>query len=74
MYLLVDRDVGVDGLAPGDVAGLELLDEVDLLPTDEADVAGLALQRRGRTDQERALRSRRTAATANVRCVDDRVD
>ncbi len=37
------------------VAGLELLDEFVLDATDEADGAGLALQRRGGTDEERAL-------------------
>ena len=51
----LDLDVGVDVLRASGVAGLELLDEVDLLATDEADVAGLALQRGGGTDEERAL-------------------
>ena len=35
-----DLDVGVDGLRTSDVAGLELLDEVELDATDEADLAG----------------------------------
>ena len=37
----VDLDVRVDGLGAGDVAGLELLDQVDVDAADEADVVGL---------------------------------
>ena len=55
MYCDSDLDVGVDGLGAGDVAGLELLDQVVLDATDEADRAGLALQRGGGADEERAL-------------------
>jgi hypothetical protein len=51
----LDLDVGVDGLGTGGVARLELLDEVDLDATDEADVAGLGLQCGRSTDEEGAL-------------------
>lgn len=51
----VDLDVGVDLLGTRDVAGLELLDEGNLDATDVADVTGLALQRRGGTDEEGTL-------------------
>ncbi len=46
---------GFTALRAGGVAGLELLDEVDLDATDEADRAGLALERGGGADEERAL-------------------
>ena len=36
----VNLDVRLDGLRAGDVAGLELADQVDLAAADEADVAG----------------------------------
>jgi len=51
----LDLDVGVDGLGASGEARLELLDEVDLDATDEADLAALGLERRGRTDEERTL-------------------
>ena len=41
--LHVDLDVRVDGLDTGVVAGLELLDQVDVDAADEADVVGLGV-------------------------------
>ena len=55
MYCDEDLDVRVDGLRAGDEAGLELLDQVGLDAADEADRAGLGLQRGGGADEERAL-------------------
>ena len=46
---------GFDGRGAGDEAGLELLDQVVLDATDEADRAGLGLERSSGADQERAL-------------------
>ena len=48
----LDDDVRVDGLRTCDVAGLEPLNEIDFLATDKADLARLALQRSGCTDEE----------------------
>src|SRR6478735_6901046 len=48
----VDLDVRLDRLDAGLVALLELLDEVGLDATDEADVVGLGLEGRGSTDEE----------------------
>ncbi len=66
-------DVGVDGLRTGGVAGLELLDEVVLDATDEADRAGLALERSGGADEERALLLGEDER-CHVRRIDDGVD
>src|SRR3954470_2443897 len=53
--LAVDLDVGLDRLGAGFVTRLELLDERGLHAADEADLAGLALQRSGDAGEEGTL-------------------
>ena len=72
----VDLDVRGDRLGALHVAGLELLDQRHLDAADEADLAGLGLQRGGGADQERALLlgedQRRDVGQLDRAVVDDR--
>ena len=52
VYGWVDGDVGIDELGASGVASLKLLDEVDFLTANEADVIASALERSSGTDQE----------------------
>src|SRR5215210_1109103 len=74
--LALDLDVRLDGLRARGVAGLELIDQRDVDTTDEADVAGLGLQRGSRTDEEGALvlgeRQVGDVRSDRTRVVDDR--
>ena len=64
---------GLTAVCARRVAGFELLDEVVLDATDEADRAGLALERSGGADQERTLFLGK-GERCDVRQVDDIVD
>ena len=68
-----DLDVRVHRRRSRRVAGIELLDEVVLDTTDEADRAGLALERSGGADEERTL-FLGEGERCHVRQVDDLVD
>ena len=64
MYFTSTVASGLTALRSGDVAGLELLDQVVLDAADEAELAGRRGARGGRADEEGALAARRTPSSA----------